>query len=310
LQNTPTQLNFNTLENFQALLQFFQEREDQGDNNKSLLHKLISENSKKIIALFDNINHFLQFFKNNSNSIALIAKFSLIKETYPLAKNLDQLHFLLLKSGVSFHDNQEALVKFSLLFKTWDEIITYSDAVMHLPQLFKANPQHFAKLFSDPEQIIKIYKENPLLAGNLVRSLGLELAHLYTTTDQLQPIALMSQEVAEAIGKQKNIFVRTTNTLREARLSNEVEIPLAPVAPLPKSPNMDIGIMVLGGFITAIGIAAVALGFVLLSLGIPLLLTAGVGVAATLIGIGVFSAGMARKEQSIPISSADPIPSM
>lgn len=63
----------------------------------------------------------------------------------------------------------------------------------------------------------------------------------------------------------------------------------------------DISMMVLGGFIAAAGIAAVAIAFTLLNaatFGIAGLITAGVGVAATLAGVGLFAGGAHKYKQS------------
>lgn len=58
-----------------------------------------------------------------------------------------------------------------------------------------------------------------------------------------------------------------------------------------------IGMMVLGGFIAAVGAAAVAIAFTVLNaatLGIPGLVLAGAGIAAALIGCGIFVSNMSR----------------
>jgi hypothetical protein len=60
-----------------------------------------------------------------------------------------------------------------------------------------------------------------------------------------------------------------------------------------KPPN-TVPMMVLGGFIAVLGIAAVAIAFVLLhaaTLGLAGLLVVGAGMAATLLGVGLFSYG-------------------
>jgi serine/threonine protein kinase len=67
------------------------------------------------------------------------------------------------------------------------------------------------------------------------------------------------------------------------------------------SPLSNISMMVLGGFIAAAGIAAVALSFTLLNaltLGMPGLIVGSIGVAAALSGIGLFATG-AYKNRTI-----------
>jgi uncharacterized RDD family membrane protein YckC len=70
----------------------------------------------------------------------------------------------------------------------------------------------------------------------------------------------------------------------------------------------DISMMVLGGFIAVLGIAAVAIAFTLLNaatLGIAGLVVAGVGVVATLAGVGLFASGARNKSQPDADSSIE-----
>jgi len=63
---------------------------------------------------------------------------------------------------------------------------------------------------------------------------------------------------------------------------------------------------VLGGFMAALGCAAVATAFVLLNaatFGIPGLIVAGLGVASILAGVGLFAAGTYKKRQGTPNDS-------
>lgn len=71
--------------------------------------------------------------------------------------------------------------------------------------------------------------------------------------------------------------------------------------------NISISMMVLGGFIAAAGIAAVAIAFTLLNaatLGIPGLVLAVAGVAASLAGAGLFATGY-KDRQTTPEDSLD-----
>ncbi|MGC1181555.1 hypothetical protein [Legionella sp.] len=71
----------------------------------------------------------------------------------------------------------------------------------------------------------------------------------------------------------------------------------------PSTSFSNINMQVLGGFIAALGMAAVAIAFVALNaatLGLTGLIVAGIGAVATLGGIGLFAAGTTRKYQSQP----------
>lgn len=73
------------------------------------------------------------------------------------------------------------------------------------------------------------------------------------------------------------------------------------------SPSMtNISMVVLGGFIAAAGIAAVAIAFTVLNaatLGIPGLVTAAIGAAAVLSGIGLFATELSKSRNTIPRDS-------
>lgn len=72
--------------------------------------------------------------------------------------------------------------------------------------------------------------------------------------------------------------------------------------------------MVLGGFIAAAGIAAVAIAFTVLNVatfGIVGLVVAGIGVAAALSGVGLFATGAYKNRNTtpyIPLEEADDAP--
>lgn len=69
------------------------------------------------------------------------------------------------------------------------------------------------------------------------------------------------------------------------------------------SSKMNISMMVLGGFIAALGIAAVAVAFTVLNaatLGVPGLVVAGIGMAAVLSGIGLFAVGTYKNRTTSP----------
>lgn len=72
-------------------------------------------------------------------------------------------------------------------------------------------------------------------------------------------------------------------------------------SPAPSSSTtMNISMMVLGGFIAVAGVATVALAFTVLNaatFGVAGLVTAGVGIAAVLSGIGLFATGTNRQTQ-------------
>lgn len=78
------------------------------------------------------------------------------------------------------------------------------------------------------------------------------------------------------------------------------------------SSTMNISMMVLSGFIATVGIAAVAVSFTMLNaatLGIPGLVIAGLGIAATLSGIGLFSTAICKPgtttSETLAISTKD-----
>lgn len=66
----------------------------------------------------------------------------------------------------------------------------------------------------------------------------------------------------------------------------------------------QLSMMVLGGFITALGITAVAVGLTVATLGIPGLIIAGVGVVAILVGVGLFAcSAYERLNNNFPINA-------
>ena len=71
---------------------------------------------------------------------------------------------------------------------------------------------------------------------------------------------------------------------------------------------MNISMMVLGGFIAAAGIAAVAIAFTLLNaatFGTSGLMLACVGVGAVLSGVGLFATGAYKNKQTTSDESLD-----
>ncbi|CEG55634.1 hypothetical protein [Legionella fallonii] len=79
----------------------------------------------------------------------------------------------------------------------------------------------------------------------------------------------------------------------------------------PSSSFSNISMQVLGGFLAAIGAAAVAVAFVVLNaatLGLAGLITAGLGVASILGGVGLFGTGAYRGCQSTPDASLNNSP--
>lgn len=79
----------------------------------------------------------------------------------------------------------------------------------------------------------------------------------------------------------------------------------------PSSSLTNISMMVLGGFIAAAGIAAVAIAFTLLNaatFGVSGLILASVGVATILSGVGLFATAAYKNRQAIPDPSLDYAP--
>ncbi len=94
------------------------------------------------------------------------------------------------------------------------------------------------------------------------------------------------------------------------RISTEpnLDVNSAQTEETPSSSTANISMMVLGGFIAAMGVAAVAIAFTLLNaatFGIPGLVVAGIGVAAVLSGIGLFASGVYKNRPTIAENSFD-----
>ncbi|MFA5961032.1 MAG: hypothetical protein WC785_11025 [Tatlockia sp.] len=89
------------------------------------------------------------------------------------------------------------------------------------------------------------------------------------------------------------VFLGQTKKLTSASMQSNIEI-------APSSSINNISMMVLGGFITVLGVAAVATSFILLNAltgGVVGLVVAGIGIASILSGIGLFATGAYRNNQ-------------
>ncbi|MCL9684410.1 hypothetical protein [Legionella maioricensis] len=78
----------------------------------------------------------------------------------------------------------------------------------------------------------------------------------------------------------------------------------------PPSAFSNLSMQILGGFITVLGVAAIATAFAALNaatFGIGGLVLAGIGIAATLAGIGLFAAGSIRKGENVPPTIEQPL---
>ncbi|PWY54026.1 hypothetical protein DGG96_19175 [Legionella qingyii] len=76
------------------------------------------------------------------------------------------------------------------------------------------------------------------------------------------------------------------------------------------TPFSNISMQILGGFMAVVGAAAVVVAFVVLNaatFGIAGLITAGIGIAAALSGVGLFATGTYRNCQSAPDQSLDSV---
>lgn len=106
----------------------------------------------------------------------------------------------------------------------------------------------------------------------------------------------------------KIIETELHNTKKELLAADEAdeqnkntEINLPQTEDMPISSPMNISMMVLGGFIAAAGIAAVAIAFTVLNaatFGIAGLVVAVVGAAAALSGVGLFATGAYKNRQT------------
>lgn len=98
------------------------------------------------------------------------------------------------------------------------------------------------------------------------------------------------QLLAEIVSTKLNNIINQ-QLVDETELNTEITPPVTTTAPHSSS-TANFSMMVLSGFITAIGIAAVAVAFTVLNaatLGTAGLVVAGIGIAATLTGIGLFA---------------------
>lgn len=79
----------------------------------------------------------------------------------------------------------------------------------------------------------------------------------------------------------------------------------------PSSAFSNLNMQILGGFIAVLGVAAVAVAFTALNaatLGIGGLVLAGIGIAATLAGVGLFAVGSLKKGEHTPPPIEQPLP--
>jgi hypothetical protein len=75
-----------------------------------------------------------------------------------------------------------------------------------------------------------------------------------------------------------------------------------------KNTFSGIGMQILGGFITVVGVAAVAIAFAALNaatFGIAGLVVAGLGIAALITGVGLFAGGLHKEAKAAKASSAN-----
>jgi hypothetical protein len=167
--------------------------------------------------------------------------------------------------GILLHQSEE--------FNSVNEVLTVTRTLVLIDEVYK-------KTLNIPMDIEVDYGNTFILFGKSIQQ-G-ELANFYRTLEAKYP------SLAEAlVSKESLLFLGQT----ENRVEIEVEnFPL----------SNNISMMVLGGFIAVVGVAVVALAFILLNAatgGITGLVIAGIGTAAALSGIGLFAFGSQGNNQ-------------
>jgi hypothetical protein len=144
--------------------------------------------------------------------------------------------------------------------------------------------------------------------ANAVQQKQDEIKQIYKRAQQQQQAEAQQKNQAQAlidghVQQIRHLEVTFTNITTVAKEQEAIAVHEinGPMELNVSSPLSNISMMVLGGFIAAAGIAAVALSFTLLNaltLGMPGLIVGSIGVAAALSGIGLFATG-AYKNRTI-----------
>ena len=159
------------------------------------------------------------------------------------------------------------------------EVLTVTRTLILMDEVYK-------KTLKLPIDVEVDYENSFNLFGKSIKQ-G-ELANFYRKLENGYP------SLAEAlVSNESLVFLGQTKKLTSASMQSNIEI-------APSSSINNISMMVLGGFITVLGVAAVATSFILLNAltgGVVGLVVAGIGIASILSGIGLFATGAYRNNQ-------------
>jgi hypothetical protein len=164
-------------------------------------------------------------------------------------------------------------------FSSVDEVLTVTRTLILMDEVYK-------KTLNLPIDVEADYENSFSLFGKSIKQ-G-EFANFYRKLEKGYP------SLAEAlVSNESLVFLGQTKKLTSASMQSNIEV-------APNSSINNISMMVLGGFITVLGLAAVTTSFILLNAltgGVVGLVVAGIGIASTLSGIGLFAIGAYRNTQ-------------
>lgn len=166
-------------------------------------------------------------------------------------------------------------------FNSVIEVLTVTRTLILIDEVYK-------KTLNLPIDIEVDYENSFNLFGKSVKQ-G-ELANFY------RKLEAKYSSLAEAlVSNESFVFLGQIKKLAPENMQSNIEIESS-------SSMNNISMMVLGGFVAALGVAAVATAFIMLNAltgGVVGLVVAGIGIASILSGIGLFATGACRNNQPI-----------
>lgn len=131
---------------------------------------------------------------------------------------------------------------------------------------------------------------------NIIQS-EIEADSLLSKSDRAKLLVMLTSINKQMLHIENEIRPKMESVLREAREANTTELKSLQTT----ETHSSISMMVLGGFIAAVGITAVAMAFTVLNaatFGTSGLVMAGVGVAVSLSGVGLFAMGAYKNKNT------------
>lgn len=163
-------------------------------------------------------------------------------------------------------------------------------ALLHLPNAFNGNIFKTEGMLINTQEPIPFF---PQLKKNADK-INLLVKFCVKYAENLNQSEVEKDELGLVELQLSDVILDTPTISRESKASQSPTL-------APSTPFSNTSMQILGGFIAALGVAAIATAFVALNaatLGIAGLVVAGFGVAALLGGVGLFAAGTYKKHQS------------